>query len=435
MNVLIIGSGGREHALAHKISESKNLSKLFIAPGNPGTAKHGENVNLDINDHLKVVEFCNLNHVKLVVVGPEQPLVDGIADVLRENHIYVFGPGKDGARLEGDKAYSKMIMEHAKIPTAASRCYSKEEYASALEYLAVIKYPLVIKASGLAAGKGVVICNSLTEAVAALEDCFHNRIFGDAGDLVVIEEFLQGEEASIFVITDGKEYIVLPSSQDHKRIGDNDEGKNTGGMGAYAPAPIVTKFTSKGIEIEIISRLIQSLKKDRIDYRGCIYVGIMITKHGPYVIEYNCRFGDPEAQAVLPLLKGDFLELLYSAARGELNKEAVKFDNGSAVCVVASSAGYPDRYKKGLEIKGLDQDFGENIFVYHSGTKADNGKILTNGGRVLSVTAYTPQMDIIECKKRAYEALSKIHFEGIYYRKDISDKAFRKNPFDVIGIF
>ncbi|MBU1098900.1 MAG: phosphoribosylamine--glycine ligase [Bacteroidetes bacterium] len=429
MNVLIIGGGGREHALAAKIVESPQCDKLFIAPGNPGTAKVGENVNLDSKDVPKIVEFCNFNKIKLVVVGPEQPLVDGLADELRDNHIAVFGPGKDGAQIEGDKAFSKQMMFGYKIPTADFVRFKRENHDAALEYLNMKEYPVVIKATGLAAGKGVLICENFEEAKKALSDIFVDSIFGVSGDAVVIEEFLKGEEASIFVITDGKDYQILPASQDHKRIGDNDTGKNTGGMGAYAPAPVMSSMALQCVDMEIIQPTMEALWDKEIDYRGCIYIGLMITKDGPKVIEYNCRFGDPETQVVLPLLEGDFLELLKSAAYGKLNKECCVYKTGTAICVVASAGGYPDAYEKGDEISGLETVEDDSIYVYHAGTKAENEKIVTNGGRVLGVTAIIKDNDIKLCKTKAYEAISKINFKGIHFRKDISDKAFNKTPF------
>lgn len=429
MNVLIIGSGGREHALSAKIVESPQCEKLYIAPGNPGTAKVGENVDLDSRDIPKLVEFCNFNKVKLVVVGPEQPLVDGLADELRSNHIAVFGPGKDGAQLEGDKGFSKQMMFGYKIPTADFVRYKKENHEAALEYLKKKEFPVVIKATGLAAGKGVLICESYEEAKSGLQEIFVDGIFGESGDAVVIEEFLLGEEASVFVITDGKDYQILPSSQDHKRIGDNDTGKNTGGMGAYAPAPVISKMAMECVDMDIIQPTMEALWDKEIDYRGVIFIGLMITKDGPKVIEYNCRFGDPETQVILPLLNGDFLELLYSASVGKLNKECCKYEGGTSICVVAASGGYPDKYEKGYEITGLNNIKDDSVYIYHAGTKQDGNKIVTNGGRVLGVTSTVKEDDIKLCKTKAYEAISKINFKDMNFRKDISDKAFNKTPF------
>jgi phosphoribosylamine---glycine ligase len=425
MNVLLIGSGGREHALALKIFESKKLEKFFIAPGNPGTKKLGENVDLNIKAHEKVIEFCKENKIDLVVVGPEQPLVDGLADDLINNGIKVFGPSKEPARLEGEKSFSKALMKEAGIPTAAYEVFTKDQYPEAVEYLKKSKMPIVIKADGLAAGKGVIIAEVFEEAKAALEECFVNSSFGSSGDKVVIEEFMTGQEASIFAITDGTDFILLPAAQDHKRIGDGDTGKNTGGMGAYAPTPFVTEKIINETASKIVEPTLRVLKKRGHKYIGCLYCGLMLTDEGPKVVEYNCRFGDPETQVVLPLLEGDFLELLYSAASGAINKSAVKYSGGASVVVVVASKGYPDSYKKGKEIFGLDKINDPEIIVYHAGTKESDEKILTNGGRVLGITSVIKKNDLKDAKQKVYEILPAINFEGIYFRKDISDKALK----------
>lgn len=422
MNVLIIGSGGREHALAKKISESDKLTKLYCAPGNPGIEWHAELVNLNISDKSEVVDFCKNEKIDLVVVGPEQPLVDGISDSLRENNIKVFGPNKKASMIEGDKSFAKQVMQKYGIPTASFKVFNKDQKQSALTYLEEINYPTVIKASGLAAGKGVTICNNEEEAAQGIIKYFDEDLFGESGHKIVIEEFLEGEEASIFVVTDGMQYVVLPSSQDHKRALDGDKGKNTGGMGAYAPAPVVTEPILLDIHESIIAPTLEGLAEENRLYNGCLYVGLMLTKDGPKVIEYNCRFGDPETQCVLPLLEGDFLELLYTAASGKINKQAVKYNGGSSVCVVAASEGYPDNYEKGFEISGLDSQF-ENVEVYQAGTKRVDDNIVTNGGRVLGVTSVIKENDLKHAKQIAYDALSKINFTGITYRSDIADKA------------
>jgi len=424
MNVVVIGSGGREHALVLKISESSLLKKLYAIPGNPGTGTVAENVNLDISDKEAVIKFCLNNSIDLVVIGPEQPLVDGLADALRIMGINVFGPDSAAAEIEAYKSFAKYIMNKANVPTAKYIEFNATKYDYALEYLKQKKYPCVIKADGLAAGKGVSICNSPEEAEEALRAMFIKKIFGKSGERVLIEEFLEGEEASVFAITDGNNFILLPPSQDHKRIGNNDTGKNTGGMGAYAPAPVVTKEMMSIIASKIIAPTLQILNSEGKKFIGCLYAGLMITDEGPKVVEFNCRFGDPETQAVLPLLKGDFLKLIYSAAKGKLDSEAVKYSGGCAVCVVAASKGYPGKYEKGFEISGLN-DLPKNVLVYHAGTKEDFGKILTNGGRVLGVTSVLERNDLAEAKRLAYEALEKIHFENIYYRTDIADKAIK----------
>ncbi|MFZ0452996.1 MAG: phosphoribosylamine--glycine ligase [Ignavibacteriaceae bacterium] len=423
-NVLLTGSGGREHALAYKISQSNSLNKLYIAPGNPGTKKLGENVSLNPDDFNSVISFCNEKDVNLVVIGPEKPLVDGLADVLRKNNINVFGPNKDAAAIEGYKTFAKYLMKKYNIPTAGYSEFTFSQISDAEEFLKKSDYPVVIKADGLAAGKGVIICNNLAEGLSTLNDMFVKKAFGSAGEKIIIEEFLIGEEASIFAITDGDKFLCLPSSQDHKRIGDNDTGKNTGGMGAYSPAPLITKEILDRIENEIISPVLSAMNKEGKKFNGCLYCGLMINEGIPKVVEFNCRFGDPETQAVLPLLEGDFLELLYSAAIGNLNKDSVHYSGGSSVCVVAASKGYPEKYEKGFEIVGLD-NVSNDIIIFHAGTKEDNGRILTNGGRVLGVTSLIKNNDLRYAKQKSYEALSKINYKGIYYRKDISDKAFK----------
>ncbi len=423
MNVLLIGSGGREHALALKISQSKSLTKLFIYPGNPGTKQLGQNIELVKNDENSLINFCRENKIKLVVVGPEKPLIDGLADKLILNGIKVFGPTKAAARLEGEKSFAKNLMQEYGIPTADYEVFTKDEYFDALEYLKTSKLPVVIKADGIAAGKGVVVASNFEEAKDALEDCFVRSTFGASGNKVVIEEFMTGQEASIFAITDGNEFILLPAAQDHKRIGEDDTGKNTGGMGAYAPTPFVTNIILDQVALRIVEPTLKAMRDKFSMYSGCLYVGLMLTEDGPKVVEYNCRFGDPETQVVLPLLEGDFLELLNSVASGKLKKRSVKYNGGSSVCVVAASKGYPDAYEKGKVIFGLNEITSDEMIVYHAGTIENEDKIVTNGGRVLGVTSIIKENNLIKAKETAYKALTKLHFEGIYYRKDISDKA------------
>ncbi|NOX16832.1 MAG: phosphoribosylamine--glycine ligase [Chlorobi bacterium] len=437
MNVAVIGSGGREHALAYKIAESELLENLFIIPGNTGTKNLGKNVNLDVSNQSEALRFLKSESIDLVVVGPELPLVDGLGDFLRENGIPVFGPDKSAAMIEGDKSFSKRLMKKYGIPTAEFSSFNKDEKSKALEYLKNSEFPVVVKASGLAAGKGVLICENYDEAVSAVDSCFEDEAFGKSGHTIVIEEFLRGEEVSIFAITDGKDYVILPPSQDHKRIFDGDKGKNTGGMGAYAPAPIVKFFDGQSqlknnyvdieqIENEIIIPTLNALKEENALYNGCLYAGLMITKSGPKVIEFNCRFGDPETQAVLPLLEGDFLKLLYSAALEKIDKNAINYNGGASVCVVAVSEGYPGKYEKGYEIKGIAEAEQENVLVFHAGAKETDGKIVTNGGRVLGVTSVINSNDLTLAKSISYSAVDKIKYNGIFYRKDISDKAFEK---------
>ena len=424
MKVVIIGSGGREHALAIKICESGLLEKLFIIPGNPGTAKCGENVALDITNNSDILNFCNSNEIDLVIVGPEQPLVNGISDVLRDNNISVFGPNADAARIEADKSFAKKIMKFAEVPTAKHIEFNSSMYEHAVEFIKNKKYPCVLKANGLAAGKGVVICNTPEQAEDTLRSFFIEKVFGESGENILIEEYLEGEEASVFAITDGNKFVCLPPAQDYKKIGDNDTGKNTGGMGAYAPTPIITDDMLKEVSVKIIAPTLETLRSEGKKFIGCLYVGLMITNEGPKVIEFNCRFGDPETQAILPLVKGDFLRLLYSAAKGELDESSVSYNGGSSVCVVAASRGYPGSFQVGYEIRGLD-DIPNNVIVYHAGTKAIAGKFVTNGGRVLSITSVLNDIDFVRAKQAAYEAISKIRFDNIYYRKDISKKAIK----------
>jgi len=423
MNVLVIGSGGREHALAYKIKQSRFLNNLFIAPGNPGTSMLGKNVRLKISDLNAVNNFCVRNKIDLVVIGPEIPIVQGLADHLRKNKIKVFAPDSKAAEIEAHKLFAKNLMISHGIPTAQFKSFTFAEYEKALDYLRSMNYPCIVKADGLASGKGVLICNSIEEAKEAVDNIFVNKIFGSAGDRLIIEEFMKGEEASIFAITDGIDFICLPASQDHKRIEENDKGKNTGGMGAYSPASLITDELLDEIEEKIISPTLQALLKDGRRFIGCLYAGLMITDEGPKVVEFNCRFGDPETQAVLPLLKGDFLQLLYSAASGKIDKSSVEYNGGSSVCVVCASGGYPGSFKIGYEIKGLEtfENDNENI-IYHAGTKEDNDKIVTNGGRVLGVTSVIDSNNLKLAKKKAYQAVQKIYFENIYYRKDIADK-------------
>lgn len=424
MNVLVIGSGGREHAIAIQISKSKLLNKLYVAPGNTGTKLIAININLNIDNYSDVLNFCKDNDINLVVIGPEKPLVEGMADYLRDNNILVFGPSKKAAQLEARKSFSKHFMERHSIPTADFIEFNESQFEEAVEYCKKKNYPIVLKADGLAAGKGVLICNNFSEAKDGLKELFINKIFGKAGSKVVIEEFMEGEEASIFVITDGNNYVILPSAQDHKRIGDNDTGKNTGGMGAYSPAPIITDLLLNKIEDLVIKPTILGMADEDTPYNGCLYCGLMINNGEPKVVEFNCRFGDPETQAVLPLLEGDILELFYSTANNQININSVKYNGGSSVCVVAASKGYPDYFEKDFEIFGLN-NIDNNCMVFHAGTKEVDGKIYSNGGRVLGITAINNSQNLSETKEIVYKNIKNIHFENIYYRNDIANKGIK----------
>ena len=424
MNILIIGSGGREHALALAVSKSKLLTKLFVMPGNPGIELLAENILIDVKDYSAIKTFCNEKNIELIIIGPEQPLVDGLGNYLRETGLNVFGPDALPAEIESSKSFAKRLMKKHNITTAEFAEFSADQYGEAVEYLNKSSMPVVLKADGLAAGKGVLICNDLDDAIESLNNFFIKKEFGEAGSRVIIEEFLIGEEVSIFAVTDGEDFLCLPSAQDHKRIGNNDSGKNTGGMGAYCPAPILNGELLKEIEASIIKPTLAALRNAGRKFVGCLYCGLMITETGPKVVEFNCRFGDPETQVVLPLLKGDLLKLFYSAAVGKLDKSSVHFSGGNAVCVVACSKGYPDHYEKGFEIKGLGGQEND-VIIYHAGTKKVGSKVVTNGGRVLGITALRNDDDLRKTKEKAYSALQKINFEGMYFRTDIADKGIK----------
>ncbi len=417
MNILVIGSGGREHALCKKLSESKLVDELYVSLGNVGMKQVASPVELDLNNFEEIYKFIREKNIEIAVVGPEQPLVEGLADFLNERNCKVFGPQKRGAMLEGSKEFSKKFMEKYGIPTASYQSFSN--YDAAKAYLQKISYPVVIKASGLAAGKGAVICEDLRFAENTLKEMMVDKIFGRSGDTVVIEDFLVGEEVSIFAITDGKNYKILAPAQDHKAIFDGDKGPNTGGMGAYAPAKLVDQDLMAKIEKEVIKPTIKGLQKENIKYQGVIFFGLMISNKNPFVIEYNVRFGDPETQVILELLDEDLAQIIKDAVEDNLQRdEVLKLKNKSAVCVIAASKGYPGAYKKGYEIKGLEDD--ENSHIIHAGTKEENGKILTNGGRVLAVVSL--ENDLEAAINQAYQKMEKINFEGIYYRKDIGRK-------------
>lgn len=427
MKVAIIGGGGREHSLALKISESKLLSELFVLPGNPGTQKIAKNISLKSDDIEGILKFCTEQKIDLVIVGPEKPLTLGLTDELLKNGIKVFGPSKLAARIEGEKSFAKKIMMEYNIPTAEFRVFSKENYEDALTYLKNVSYPIVIKADGIASGKGVIIPETYEDAKEAVKECFVNLSFGKAGEKIVIEEFMSGQEASVFAITDGKDFVLLPAAQDHKRIHDGDTGKNTGGMGAYAPTPFVTEIDYKNISEKIVKPTLYALNEKKSKFVGCLYCGLMMTSEGPKVVEFNCRFGDPETQVVLPLLDGDLLDLLNSSASGKINKEAISVsENKSSVCVVIASKGYPDKVEKGVEIYGINEvEKIENVKIIHAGTKVKDNKIFTDGGRVLGIVATIDKNNLKLCKETAYNALTKIKFDGMQFRKDIADKAIK----------
>lgn len=422
MKVLVIGSGGREHALVWKIAQSPLVKKIYCAQGNAGIAEQAECVNLKADDVHGLVRFASENKIDLTVVGPELPLTLGIVDEFLKKGLKIFGPTKDGAKIEGSKVFAKELMRRYGIPTAEFKTFTKRD--EPVDYVLERGAPVVIKTDGLAAGKGVVIAKSINEARKAIDDIMLKRIFGNAGSTVVIEECLEGEEVSIICITDGDDFVLLPSSQDHKRVYDNDKGPNTGGMGAYSPVPFVNDSITKKVINRIIKPVIDALSKEGIKYSGVLYAGLMIKKDNPYVLEFNCRFGDPETQPIMMRIKSDILEVMLSAVEGELSKTRIECDDNSAVCVVMASGGYPGEYKKGLEIKGLDNvKKMKDVMVFHAGTAFQDVKITTAGGRVLGVTGMG--RDLRSAIKKTYEAVNMVSWEGVHFRKDIGKKAVR----------
>lgn len=425
MNILIVGGGGREHALAWKIKQSPRAERVFVAPGNAGTAIDAINVNLAENDFPGLIRFAKQNDVGLTVVGPEAPLAAGIVDAFEAQGLCVFGPSKAAAELEASKVFCKDLLRTANVPTADYQTF--RDAASAIRYLeGREETPLVVKADGLAAGKGVIVCERGREALDAVKQIAEQKVFGHAGDRLVIEERLHGEEASVLVITDGQTIATLPTAQDHKPAGDGDTGPNTGGMGAYSPAPVVDAQMAAWIEEHILVPTVHAMKRSRRPFRGCLYAGLMITNQGPKVLEYNVRFGDPETQPLLMRLKTDLLEVLLATAEGRLDQLGpLEWDPRPAVCVVMASAGYPGSYQKGFPIRGLEEAAQlPDVKVFHAGTAIKDGQVVTTGGRVLGVTALGDT--IAKAKLQAYTAVKAIRWEGAWCRKDISDKAFQR---------
>ncbi|HOS68755.1 MAG TPA: phosphoribosylamine--glycine ligase [Bacillota bacterium] len=419
MKVLVVGSGGREHTLVWKIAQSKLVDKVYCAPGNGGIGELAECVDIKADDIDGLLEFARSEGIGLTVVGPEAPLSLGIADCFEQNGMRIFGPCRKGAMLESSKAFSKDFMIRNKIPTAAYKVYYEAEKAKA--GLDDFGYPVVIKADGLAAGKGVIIARNRAEAIDAIDDMLTVRKFGEAGSKIVIEEFLVGKEASILAFVDGKAAVPMVSAQDYKRALDNDEGLNTGGMGAVSPAFYYDEKTAAAVERDIIQRTVDALKAEGICYKGVLYFGIMITGKGPKVLEYNARFGDPETEVVLLRLESDLVEIMNSVIDGKLEAKKIKWKEEQAVCVVMASGGYPEHYEKGYEIKGLDKAAEiEGVTVFHAGTKKASGKIVTVGGRVLVISAIAKNYE--EARDKAYSAISSIAFEKAHYRKDIGKK-------------
>jgi phosphoribosylamine--glycine ligase len=422
MKVLVIGGGGREHSLVWKIAQSPEVSKIFCAPGNPGISELAECIDITADQTSLLCEFAVKEDIGLTVVGPEAPLVDGIVDVFSKHNLKVFGPDQKAAILEDSKVFSKLLLRKHGIPTADFKCF--DDHSQARHYVLSRGAPIVVKADGLSKGKGVFVCKTNDEALQAIDSIMKDRVFGNAGDQVVIEECLIGEEVSLLAFTDGRTIVPMESSQDHKTVYDGDEGPNTGGMGAYSPVPIMTSELYRGVEKNILVPTVHAMNKEGRPYKGVIYIGLIITSVGPMVLEFNVRFGDPEAQVILTRMKSDIVPIMLATISGGLNNVDLEWLPQASVCVVMASGGYPGQYDNGKEINGLESlKNQEGVSVFHAGTKSENEKIVTNGGRVLNVVACGG--DIKEAQKKVYEAVSKISFDGAHYRRDIADKAIK----------
>ena len=421
MKILLLGSGGREHALAWKLSQSYLCSQLYIAPGNAGTVQCGINLPISPTDFDQIGKACNEKQIDMVVVGPEEPLVKGIVDFFAAEpllrHIPVIGPSASGAKLEGSKAFSEKFMERYGIPTAAYREFDMDNYEAGIAYLESHPLPIVLKADGLAAGKGVIICHSYVEAMAEYELMLQYSKFGEASRKIVVEEFLEGIEVSVFVLTDGKDFVVLPEAKDYKRVGEGDKGLNTGGMGAVSPVSFADRGFMQKIEDRIIRPTIEGLRQEGISYKGFIFLGVIKIANEPFIIEYNCRLGDPEAQVIIPRLKNDLVELFQAVAEQKLSGQSIEQDQRTACTIVAVSGGYPGSYENGFPISGLDQPAVPSSIIFQSGTKLDGENIVTNGGRVLSITSFAETIGEAVAKSRSI--LERIDFDGMYYRRDI----------------
>ena len=422
MNILLIGSGGRENAIAKALHESEGSKKIFCTPGNPGIENYAESLTLNTSNHNEVLNYCNNNNINLVIIGPEVPLVEGLADFLIQYDILVFGPKMLSAKLEGSKKFTKEICEKYKIPTAKFKSFNEEMLA--IEYLKKQKFPIVIKADGLAAGKGVIIAENLDEGIDAVQKNFSGA-FSDAGKEIIIEEFMIGEEVSFFVLADENSYVELTSAQDHKRIGLNDTGPNTGGMGAYSPAPILTNKLKKETIERIIEPTLKAMKDLNCPYTGVLYAGLMITDEGPKLIEYNVRFGDPECQVILPRLKTDLLSLIINCCENKLNESFIEWDKRYALTIVMSAGGYPESYEIGKLITGINlAEEDPNITIFHAGTKKEGNSIFTNGGRVINITSFGSSVK--EANLSAINAIKMIKWDNSYYRHDIGWRAIKR---------
>ncbi len=423
MRVLVIGGGGREHALAWKLAASPRVTALFALPGNPGIAQVADIADVDVMDFDGIEKFIRDNRIQFVVIGPEDPLSAGLADRLRKSGLLVFGPSRQAARLESDKWFAKELMRKQSVPTAEARVFTDADRAE--EYIRTRDEPLVIKAAGLAKGKGVSVCYRTSDALEAIDQIMRRKVFGGAGDRVVIEEKLAGPECSILAFVDRRSIYVMETSQDHKPVSDGDTGPMTGGMGAYTPTPVIDDATLAAVERDILVPMVDGLVREGIEYKGVLYAGLMLTTNGPKVLEFNCRFGDPECQPLMMRLQSDLLEVMLAVVEGKLDQVELKWDPRPAVCVIAASKGYPEAYPVGLPITGIDKaDALEDVKVFHGGTKLSDGQVVTAGGRVLGVTALGDT--VAAARARAYEAMNLIHFDGMHYRRDIGWQAVRR---------
>ena len=424
MKALVIGNGGREHAIIWKLAQSPKIEKIYSTIGNAGIQKQAEIINIKVDDFEALAEFVEKNKIDFTFVGPEVPLALGIVDFFNSKNLKIFGPSKKGAMLEASKSFAKDFMKKYNVPTAEYNVFT--DFDKAYEFLN--KQPedkkLVVKADGLAAGKGVVMCQNRQQAIEAVKEIMQNKTFGSAGDKIIFEQWLQGQETSVLVFVDGNHFSIMPAAQDHKRVGDGDTGLNTGGMGAYAPAPVATEELLKQIKEKIMPNILDGLKKENIEYKGILYIGFMVDNGKPYVLEFNCRFGDPETQVILPLLETDLVDIVEHTIEGTLNKLDIKWSNKSAVCVVLASGGYPEKYDKNIKIFGLDTIKEDEAIVFHAGTKkTEKGDIVTSGGRVLVLTSIAE--NIKAAIDKVYKVIPKVNFDKMHYRKDIAQRALK----------